>query len=564
MFKNLPVVTVLPFDEQLIALALPTYSKTIVELIKGVEGSYWDRPHKLWMCPREKLGAMIKALSNVPVKLAPGIEVPREEGMVLRPTANLGLIESYQFKTAPYKHQGESMALGIEKKTFAFLMEMGTGKTKAQIDVFSFLMLHGFVSGAFIFTKKAVMYTWQREIITHSPLPPEKRVSVVLTGSTDHKRKLLRHYAHTAQFFITNYETLLALGDEIREIAKARAMACTLDESTAIKTHSSKVAKECHELAPLCPFRYIMTGTPITQGPLDAFSQFKFLDPNILGHHNYFSFKNEYAIFGGFKQKEIVGYKNLERLQKRIAPWSYRVLKKECLDLPEKVYQILEVDLSDEARAMYRQMREESIIELDGKFAAAPVILTKLLRLQQITSGFLPLHDDTGQEVDRKELPCAKHDAIVDVVETAVEAGQKVIVWCRFIHDIEKLSERLAEYGVVQYHGEVKESARQKAIDDFQSDPTVRVFIGQIQTGGLGITLTAASVEVYASNTFTLADRLQSEDRAHRIGQKNTVTIIDVVARKTVDEFILKTLNNKKSLADVITGDSLREAAGDV
>lgn len=542
-------------------MSVPVYSKTVVELIRGVQGSYWDRPSKLWLCPMEGLGPMVRALSNVPTKIV-RLEIPREPAPE-RPSTDLTVIGDYQFKTKPYEHQREAMALGLKLQTFAFLMEMGTGKTKGMIDVFSRLIQLKLITGAFIVTKKAVMYTWQREIAAHSPLPPEQRVSVVLTGSTVLKAKLLSHYAHTAQFFITNYETLLALGDEMCALAQTRAMGAALDESTAIKTHSSRAAKEAHKLAPFCPYRYIMTGTPITQGPLDAFSQFKFLNPEILGHHNYFSFKNEYAIFGGFKQKEIVGYKNLERLQKRIAPWSYRVLKKDCLDIPEKTYQTHEVELSDEQRSIYRQMREESIVEIDGKFASAPVILTKLLRLQQITSGFLPLYDDTGQEVDRKELPCAKHDAVVDLVETAVESGQKVIVWCRFIHDIKKMAERLAEHGVVLYYGEVKEDDRQLAIDRFQGDAGVRVFIGQIQTGGLGITLTAASVEVYVSNTFTLSDRLQSEDRAHRIGQKNTVTIIDVVARKTVDEFILRTLNNKKNLADVITGDSLREAAGD-
>lgn len=560
MQSNLPVVTVEPFDANEFAIRTP-YSKTVVSIIRGIDGTWWDRQHNTWRAPLEKLASVIKALTNVPLNIV-GLEVPREAATP-RPEANLDAIGSYQFKTEPYQHQREAMALGIEKKRFAYLMEMGTGKTKTVIDVFSWLMQYGFIKGGFIICPKAMLYTWVREFATHSPLPPDQRVCIVLTGSTAQKLRLLEQYRNTAHFFITNYESLLALSDELCKFASTQAMACALDESTRIKTHSSQTAKHARKLGFFCPFRYIMTGTPITQGPLDAFSQFQFLDENILGHHNYYSFKAEYSIAGGFKGKEIVGYKNLERLQQRILPHSYRVLKSECLDLPEKLYQVVEVDLTDEQRTIYRQMRDESIVEIGGNFAPAPVILTKLLRLQQITSGFLPLYDDRNVEVDRKEVPCAKHDAAVDIVVEAIASNQKVIIWVRFIYDLQKMAERLNEHGVVLYYGEVNEKDRQNAIDRFQLDPTIRVFIGQIQTGGLGITLTAGTVEIYISNSFTLADRLQSEDRAHRIGQKHTVNIIDVVTRKTVDEFILKTLNNKKSLADVVTGDSLREAAGD-
>lgn len=557
----MPVITVEPFDTNEFAIRTP-YNETIVKMIRGVPGSWWDKKNAIWHLPMSALTQTVRALSSIPLQFK-GIEMPKEMVQDHRPTADLAHIEGYEFKTVPYEHQKTAMALGIEKKRFAYLMEMGTGKTKSVIDVLTWFKTHGFIKGAFIIAPKAMIYTWQREFETHSPLHQDERVCIVLTGSTIQKRRVLELYKHTAHFFITNYESLLSIGDDLCKFASTQPMACVLDESTRIKNHASQTAKATHKLGFFCPYRYIMTGTPITQGPLDAFSQFKFLDETILGHHNYYSFKAEYSISGGFKGKEVIGYKNLERLQQRIAPHSYRVLKVECLDLPEKIYQVIEVDLGEEQRAIYRAMREEGLVELDGKFAPAPVILTKLLRLQQITSGFLPLYDDTGKEVARKEVDSPKHDAVEDLVDSAVNSNQKVIIWCRFLYDIEKLGKRLEEYGVVLYYGDVNEADRQSAIDRFQTDPGVRIFIGQIQTGGMGITLTAASTEIYVSNTFTLADRLQSEDRAHRIGQKNNVNIIDVVCRKTVDDFILKTLNNKKNLADVITGDSLREAAGD-
>lgn len=559
--KTLPVVNVEPLDDNEFILRTP-YNETVVKLIRGVTGVWWNKKDVRWHVPMEQLATMCKALRNVPHSFN-GI-VPPPEAAPERPAADLSLLGSYQFKTVPYKHQREIMALGIEKKTFAILAEMGTGKTKATIDIYSYLMACNAIDGMLIVCPKAVMYSWAREIAAHSPLPEEKRRVAVLMGSTSQKLKALEHYWHTAQVFVANYEAFLGeVGDAIYRLVASRRMMAALDESTRIKTHSAQTSKRVKAVGPHCEYRYILTGTPITQGPLDAFSQFGFLDTGILGHHNYYSFKAEYAITGGFKGKEIIGYKNLERMQKRILPWSYRVLKVECLDLPPKMYQVVEVDCGEEQRELYRQMRDESIIELDGKFSPAPVILTKLLRLQQITSGFLPLYDDTAKHVDTREFPCPKHDAVVELVEQALESNQKVIIWCRFIFDITKMYEKLTEHGAVVYYGETNDTERQKAIDSFQTDATVRVFIGQIQTGGLGITLTAGSVEIYASNSFTLSDRLQSEDRAHRIGQKKTVTIIDVVTRKTVDDFILKTLNNKKNLADVITGDNLREAAGD-
>lgn len=559
--KGLPVVTVEPFDDNEFCLRLP-YNQTIVKLIRGIEGSWWNGKETRWHLPLSRLAAVVKSLVNVPLHFN-GIDMPREAAAP-KPTAPKSLIEDYQFKTKPYDHQKEIMALCVDRGRFAVLAEMGTGKTKALIDALSLLLMRNAISGGIILCPKAVIYSWQREFDLHSPLEKEKRVAVVLTGSTANKMRTLEHYWSTAHFFITNYETMLGnVGEKLCHLAASRPMAGVLDESTRIKTHSSATAKSVHKLGFFCTHRYIMTGTPITQGPLDAFSQFKFLDQSILGHHNYYSFKAEYSIGGGFKGKEIVGYKNLERLQQRIHPWSYRVLKAECLDLPPKVYQVVDVEPSDEQRIIYRQMRDESIVELDGKFAPAPVILTKLLRLQQICSGYLPLYDDTGKEVDRKELPCPKHDTCEELVEQALAENNKVIIWCRFIYDIEKMFARLSPRGAVVYYGQTSERDRQQAIDDFQTSPAVRVFIGQIQTGGLGITLTAGSTEIYLSNTFTLSDRLQSEDRAHRIGQRKTVNIIDLVTRKTVDEFILKTLNNKKNLADVITGDNLREAAGD-
>ena len=274
--------------------------------------------------------------------------------------------------------------------------------------------------------------------------------------------------------------------------------------------------------------------------------QFKFLDPYILGYESFYSFRARYCIMGGFEQRQIVGYDNVSELVKSVEGHSYRVLKKDCLDLPDKIYQRVYIDLTDEQRRLYNAMRDEYMAEYQDEVIDAPEAITRLLRLQQITCGWFP--QDTPIQID-KVNPRIK--LLKDILS---DIDGKAIIWARFRADLRAIEDTLGDL-CVAYHGGVSTDARTHAVDAFQNNPKILYFVGQPQSGGIGLTLTAATYAIYYSNSFDLETRLQSEDRCHRIGTKSNVTYIDIEATKTVDGKIIKALRNKKNLADVITRD---------
>lgn len=570
MAVKLPHLIIDAKDGQLL-LRQERYSSILHKILIDLPRKEWRASEKTWYVPLTDLGLVQRHFAGVRTTLTPaaGAHVTGSGGELFAsdacdtPLPDLG---DYQFRTKPYDHQVRATAKCVSKRAFALLMEMGTGKTKAAIDALSYQMQRGRIQGALIICPKAVLFNWEREIATHSPLPAELRRTVVLTGAADKKESALLAGWNTCSFFITNYETTLRLKDELMGLVHKRQLAVVCDESTEIKNPKAKTSKAIHSIGLVSPARMILTGSPITQSPLDAFSQFYFLDRNILGHLNFTSFKAEYAMMAKlpFSPVPVVtAYRNLDRLAALLAPHSYRVLKKDCLDLPPKVYRTVELEMGPKQRGLYTQMRDESVVEVGGRQLAAPVVLTRLLRLQQMASGFLPDVNDFGETVGEHSIPDApKLRACLEVVEEAIASEQKVIIWCRFLWELNALLDTLDEkYGAVTYEGKVSTADRQATVDRFQDDPECKVFIGQIQTGGIGITLTAASTVIYYSNSFSLSDRLQSEDRAHRIGQSKSVTIIDLIMRGTVDVTIQRALRDKKDLADVVTGDNFREAA---
>ena len=260
--------------------------------------------------------------------------------------------------------------------------------------------------------------------------------------------------------------------------------------------------------------------------------------------------------FGGRRVQLIGSYKRLDELSDSIKKFSYRVLKEDCLDLPEKVYTRREVDLTDEQNKAYSTMKSAALASLKGKMATAPHVLTQMMRLHQITCGHLKNDDDTITEI--------KNNRLKELINLLDEVEGKVIIWANYVYDIENIVKTIQkEFGddsIVQYYGAIPAEQRQKNIEKFQ-DPksSVRFFVGNPQTGGYGITLTCANTVVYYSNGYDLEKRLQSEDRAHRIGQKKAVTYVDLIAPKTVDEKIRKALRKKINIATEIMGEELRE-----
>jgi SNF2 family DNA or RNA helicase len=334
-----------------------------------------------------------------------------------------------------------------------------------------------------------------------------------------------------------------------------------IDESTTIKNPNAKRTKNILSLSKQCIYRRILTGSPVTKSPLDLYSQCQFLDPWLLGHHSYYTFRTRYAIMksinvSGRQVNIVVAYRNLKELSEKIKSFSYRCLKDDCLDLPEKTYMKRLIQMTDEQKKTYRQMKEMALAYLNGKQVTTATVITQLMRLHQITCGHFASDDGEIQEV--------KNNRIGELMNVLDEIEGKAIIWAHYRHDIETIVKEVEKkYGsnsIVTYYGDTTTEDRQKAIKQIQdlSSPT-RFLVGTPQTGGYGITLTAASTMIYYSNGYDLEKRQQSEARIDRIGQKKNMTYIDLICEKTIDERIVAALRTKVNIATQIMGEELKE-----
>jgi len=332
-----------------------------------------------------------------------------------------------------------------------------------------------------------------------------------------------------------------------------------IDESTTIKTPKAKRTKSIINLSREAKYRRIMTGSPVTKNPLDLFSQCYFLDPFHLEHESYYSFRMRYAILktahiSGRSIQLVNGFKNLGELSDKLKPFSYRVLKEDCLDLPDKIYMKRNIKLSHDQLKLYEQMKKEALAVLNGKQTTTVNALTQLMRLQQITCGHFTADDGSTQPIKNNRV-----DELMDVLE---EVEGKAIIWAHYQYDIITIIKEIVKVhgpgSVVDYYGLTPQDERQDNIRKFQSDPRCRFIVGTPATGGYGITLTAANTVIYYSNGYDLEKRLQSEDRAHRIGQTKSVTYVDIMAEETVDEKIVKALRKKINIASEVLGEDLK------
>ena len=471
----------------------------------------------------------------------------------------------YKFKTKPYGHQLTALEKSWNRETYAYFMEMGTGKTKVLIDNIAMLYDRGKIDGALIISPKGVMGTWyDQELPTHLP-NHIGNVSVLwqanITKSQSHKLGNLFKTDERLHILIMNVEALstqkgLAFAQKF--LLSHKTLMC-IDESTTIKNPKAKRTKNIISLAPRTQYRRILTGSPVTKNPLDLYSQCEFLNEELLDFTSYYAFRNRYAEMktlhiAGRSIQVVSHFKNLDELSEQLKTFSYRVLKEECLDLPPKIYIKREIELSTEQKKVYKQMKEEALATLNGKQITTMTVLTQLMRLQQITCGHFVADDGTTQEIKSNRL-----NELFDILD---EVEGKAIIWAHWQKDIQIIKAALIKkYGprsVVDYYGLTPQHERQKNKDAFQNDSKVRFFVGTPQTAGYGLTLTAANTVIYYSNGYDLEKRIQSEDRAHRIGQKKSVTYVDILAEETVDEKIVKSLRKTINIASKVMGEELR------
>jgi SNF2 family DNA or RNA helicase len=470
----------------------------------------------------------------------------------------------YKFKTKPYEHQLLALSKSWNKREYAYFMEMGTGKSKVLIDNIAILYDKGGINGAIIVAPKGVYRNWsEKEIPAHMPEHVLKHVAVWNPSPTKAQKKELVKLFESSQdlkILVINVEAFSTKKGVafVEKFILAHNALIAVDESTTIKNPKAQRTKSLLKLAINTKYRRILTGFPVTQSPLDLYSQCSFLSKQLLGFDSYYSFQNRYAKLlnrkmGARSFRQVVGYQNLEELTKNVNEFSYRVLKKDCLDLPDKVYQRREVELTPEQKKVYKELKEYAMAELDShEIVSVTSVLTQILRLHQVVCGFVK--HDNGEEVE------IKNNRLDELINILQEVQGKTIIWANYRYDIRRILETLHNItgteSVATYYGETPDEERQEVIRRFQ-DPNspLQYLISNVQTGGYGITLTEASNVIYYSNNYDLEKRLQSEDRAHRIGQTNKVTYIDLISKGTVDEKIVKALRNKLSLAQEVLGD---------
>ena len=472
----------------------------------------------------------------------------------------------FKYKTQPYEHQRIALERSYDKINYAYFMEMGCGKSKVLIDNMAWLYENKKIDTAIVVAPKGVYRNWQtseipahlhddieREVYVWNPNPSKTQKEHLVSG-IEERGKLRILLVNVEGFATTKLKAF------VEKFVRGSTFLLAVDESTTIKNPKAKRTKALVALGKAASFRRILTGSPVTKSPMDLYAQCGFMDKALLGFESFYSFQGRYAItrtqrMGGHSFQQIVGYRNLDELSTKLEKFSYRVTKDEALDLPDKIYTVRHVSLTDDQIKHYMSLKNAAIALLDdGDLVSAPAVMTQLLRLQQVLCGHLMTDDG-----DLVEFKTRRIDALLETIE---EMSGGVIIWSRFRYDIRNIEAALKKaYGedsTVNYYGDTSDSDRELAIKRFQ-DRDARFFVGNPQTAGKGLTLNAASNVIYYANDFNLESRVQSEDRCHRIGQKNTVTYVDFVSKGTVDEHIVKTLRAKIDLSAKTLGEEARQ-----
>ena len=457
----------------------------------------------------------------------------------------------------PYEHQQKAYEFACRlfgltghnpppSRGVALLMEMGTGKSLTTISVAGRLWLDGKIERMLIVAPLSILGVWQEEFQKFADFPYSL---AVLNGTGSRKSENLRQIpTNGLQVAEINYESTWRLEDELAEW-DADLIVC--DEGHKIKTHNISASKCMHRLGAKARYRMLLTGTVITNKAIDIFSPYKFLNPAVFGN-SFYAFRNRYFEMTGYGlHVPILKASMAQELTRRIHSIAFRATKAECLDLPETTEIVRTVVLEPQAQGMYRELVRDSFISLkDGEVSAANV-LTRLLRLSQLIGGFL-CQDDSDRPVS---VSNAKLNALSDIVDSAAEDGRKLVIIARFLPEIDAIRQMLEKkrigYSVIS--GEIKD--RDEQVRRFQTDPDVTVFVGQIATAGLGITLTAADTMVFYSLDYSMSNFEQAKARIHRVGQRNPCTYIYLIATGTVDEKVLQALRDKADLARILIDD---------
>lgn len=544
---------------------------TMNELAKNIPNRRWESRNKYWTAPairsnveymnqsftRAKTDYSEEALNMIDACL----KKYRQTQAAARDTSPK-FPPWYEFKTQPRKKQMEALNKIYGNKAIALFMDMRTGKTKVVIDLACAMRMQGMADKLLIVCPKSIRKNWIREFNIHAPF----EIDALLLDTS--KKKQFDDWLYTRHDFkclLVGVESL-ATGSACK-FAERFLMTSTkaimaVDESSKIKNHNAIRSQNCVSLGKLAETKIAMTGTPIANGPMDIFMQFEFLDPNIIGLGDYYSFRNRYAIMGGYDNKQIIGYNHLDELTEIIEPFVFQVRKDEVFpDAPPKIYLKREVQLTKEQRRLYDQIKKAKMVETDNKFLIVQNTLEKMLRLQEITGGLISYQIAEEERSDKgpkfyREYIDGTNPKLDELLACTEEYDGPTIVWCAYKEEIKLVSTALQHrYGkdqVVELHGGIDENNRDINVNVLFQGKKAKYLVGNAATGGMGLTMSVAEIEIYYSNTFNYIDREQSEERAFGPDKKNGTVIIDIVAENTVDEHITEALTQKKDVSEYV------------
>lgn len=525
-------------NDNLLEIRFP-YHPAIIKRIKEVNGRRWNPEKKCWTIPKESLSIFLQAFPNAKFEDDMQKEVKLAQQVLTKDIPDTPIVD-YEFKTKPFKHQIQGFNFGVGRQAALIADDMGLGKSKESIDIAEYRIQEGQVKKILVVTKATLKFNWEEEIKKHGK---QKAVVVEGTNKTEKINILYDAYNDPAIYYIIcNYEQIRDYQDKYTNL-KWDMVIC--DEVHKIKNHKSGIGKSIQNIK--APYKIALTGTPIINRPEELYNIIKWLG---IENRGYRSFCKEYCELGGYTGWDIIGYQEgaLEKIAKSLRNVMIRRLKEEVLDLPDKIYRTLWVEMKPEQQRVYDKIESEVKAEIFGENGEKEVInpsivLTKLLRLKQ-ACGSLELLG--GKPIS------AKIDAVKDLVEEITETNNKCIIFTQFRGMYKALGRELQQFGVTGLRGDMTSKQRKKAVNAFQNNPDIRVFIGMSQACREGLTLTSANHVIFVDLEWAPAYVAQATDRAHRIGQNKNVIVTKVMAKNSIDEAILDLLEAKQVVFDGI------------
>lgn len=518
-------------------IAFP-FDGRLLEIVRSFPVKYWHAQDKEWEMPFNKLGEFLDKVQDQEIEIHADEYISLEKKQAKMPSG-------FKFKTKPFAHQIDGFNYGLNHDRWLLADEQGLGKTKQVIDICVAKKLqHNCKHCLIVCGVNGLKYNWMNEIHTHS----DEEGYILGTrgnkvGSNKDKLADLTHLsALNTYFIITNVETLREeqINGKLAELCKSGEIGVVaVDEIHKCKNPQSQQGKALLKLESKC--RIAMTGTPVMNQPLDLYVILRWLGYET---HAFYSFRKHYCEMGGFGGYEIVGYKHLDELTARLDEIMLRRLKKDVLDLPDKLYIDEFVDLGPKQKRIYEEVTLDIKMNID-QIKAANNPLAELIRLRQAT-GYTGILSSTIQE-------SAKLDRMEELVDEAIENGKKVVIFSNWTQMTSPIKQRLQKkYYCVMITGELNAEARQKAVDEFQNNDRCKVIIGTTGAMGTGLTLTAGTVEIFLDEPWNRANKEQAEDRCHRVGTKENITVYTIMAKDTIDERIHELVYKKGEMADML------------